>query len=271
MRRVLLFLVALITGACGQDATSAPPASPEPPPDPEPHVPRAPAIEPPTARPFAFTTSDGVRIEGELRTRSDRGAPLVVLVHQLSSDRAEWAPLLERLASVPVDAYAMDMRGHGASTHQGDHEIHWDAFAPADWQPIGSDVREAIEALREDGLAPSHVVVIGSSIGSSAAIQATARDDVDAVVALSPGRAYHGVDALGPLANIGDRPLLAIAARGEPESAETAQQMAAIVPRGVERLVDGRQHGVSMFAEDPRLLDEIVSFVRANTLPDDGP
>src|SRR5438552_1717881 len=65
-----------------------------------------------------FTTDDGVTIGATLHPGATPDAPAVVLVHQLGSTRAEWDPLVAQLSHPPaLTLLAIDMRGHGESTH----------------------------------------------------------------------------------------------------------------------------------------------------------
>ncbi|MFK7987824.1 MAG: alpha/beta hydrolase [Sandaracinaceae bacterium] len=229
----------------------APPPLAEPPPLPEAEVLRI--------------SANGVTLVGDLRAvEGAPTAPLVVLVHQLSSQRAEWTPLLRHLAADPALAtFAVDMRGHGESTEgRGGQTLAWQAFEPSDWEAVEGDLVAVLDALLER-LRPARVILVGSSIGSSAVVRAAAEDErVHAVAALSPGRAYRGLDALTPLTALGSRPLLALASRQEQAAAETARDMARIAPAGRHELVDGDVHGVSMFEEDPASLAHLVAFVR---------
>jgi len=195
---------------------------------------------------------------------------LVVLVHQLSTDRTEWQPLLRRLGAAPaLTTFAFDMRGHGESTQLRGRTVAWADFQTADWERVSEDVLTTIDYLREEeGLRPERVILVGSSIGSSAVLLAAAREpSVNALVALSPGRAYRGVDAFGPATQLGDRALLAIASRGEPASAETAQAMGTIAGGGEYLLVDGDRHGVGMFESAPESLERVVAFIRHEARP----
>lgn len=267
--RVAFGLLALFALGCGEEAPPAAPATPAEPAPEEPTVQEA--AEPPAPRPVRFDAEDGLTVVGELRAAADPSAPLVVLVHQLSTNREEWAPLLERLADGPaMSTLAIDMRGHGESTHRGDEEVSWQSFETEDWMRVPADIRAALDHVREqESLSPSQVVLVGSSIGSSAVIVAASEEPtVNAVVALSPGRAYRGVDALSPLPQLGDRPLLAVAARDEAAAAETAAQMAQIAGGGRSVIVNGDQHGVSMFSSDPSSLDAVVEFLRVQTSSD---
>ncbi|HJL16160.1 MAG TPA: alpha/beta fold hydrolase [Sandaracinaceae bacterium LLY-WYZ-13_1] len=277
--------LAILGGACSEaeqapaEAFDPPSVAPPTPTEPEParaDEPEAPAEPPPLAAPetITVTSEDGVRIVGDLRRGEGPEAPLAVLVHQLGSARAEWAPLSRRLGALGVATFAFDVRGHGESTARaGGAEVDWQRFDTEGWEAVAGDVRAVLGHLREEaGLQPRRVALVGSSIGSSAAILAAAEaPDVDAVVALSPGRAYRGVDALSPLSELGERPLLAVASRGEPPSADTAEAMARIAPAGEARLVEGDRHGVGMFEADPESLDAVLTFLRTQLSPDRGP
>ncbi|HHH29772.1 MAG TPA: alpha/beta fold hydrolase [Polyangiaceae bacterium] len=230
----------------------------------EPHTP-IPEPPLPEATVVRITMADGLELVGDLRQGASPSAPLVVLVHQLSTTRAEWEPLLRRLGAAPaLTTFAIDMRGHGESVTRRGRQIAWADFETADWERVADDIIAALGHLRsERGLTPSRVVLVGSSIGSSAVILAGAREEtVDAVVALSPGRAYRGVDTMGPMPGYrGHRAFLAVASRGEMESATTATAMATMA--GSEALlVDGDRHGVGMFESAPESLDAVARFIR---------
>jgi pimeloyl-ACP methyl ester carboxylesterase len=263
--RAIVVLAALACGAC-TCRTEARVGDAAPPP-----LPALPAEEPPPeppplgeAREITFDAEDGVRIVADLRQGASAEAPLVVLVHQLGSTRAEWEPLLRWLGPA-MTTLAIDMRGFGESTQRADGTtVDAASFQTADWARVASDVRAAIAHVRaSENLAPSSIAVVGSSIGSSAAILAAADDpEIDAVVALSPGRAYRGVDILAPLSRLGERPILAIASRGEAPSAETASEIARIAQHGEVELAFGDRHGVAMFAADRASLHHVIGFLR---------
>lgn len=259
--RALILLAGSLALACSAEPSA--PARAEPAPT-RPEPPAPPAEPPPLPEPreVRVEAEDGVALEGDLRS-TDPAAPLVVLVHQLGSTRAEWQPLIERLGP-GFNTFALDMRGHGESTRRGDEELSYSRLERADWDRLAGDLRTLLGHLREEeGLQPRRVALVGSSIGSSAAIVAAAADpSVSAVVALSPGRAYRGIDAITPTAQLGERPLLVIASRLEAPSAEAASDMARIAPAGELLLVEGERHGVAMFEQAPESLERVVAFLR---------
>lgn len=219
----------------------------------------------PDARTIEYVTEDGVHISGTLQPAAVPDAPAVILVHGLGSDRSEWAPLLERLRVEPgLTTLAIDMRGHGQSTRGPSGAIGWSSFDAAQWAATRLDVRGAVAFLHgsESGVAPSAIAAVGASIGSSAVIAAAADEPtLTTIVTLSPGRAYHGFDAITPAIGLGDRAIFAVVAHDETDGVETADAYGRIghVP---PRVVEGNAHGVALFSLDPTTLDGVEDFLR---------
>lgn len=196
----------------------------------------------------------------------------VVLVHQLGSSRSEWAPLVQRLQRAPaVTTLAIDLRGHGASTRgpQGE-QTTWESFGTdaAQWAGVVSDVDAALRFLSLGQF--RRVALVGSSIGASACIAAASRSAmVDAVVMISPGLRYHGLDARGPLSVfIADpsrpRRVLLLGGDSDEPAAEALPALASLGVGRVDSALYGgeRHHGVSLCNADPARWDRVEAFVR---------
>lgn len=215
-----------------------------------------------------FTTSDGFTIHGTL-TPGLSASPAVVLVHQLGSMRAEWTTLIERLhVAPPLTVLAIDLRGHGASAAGPDGPLDVGQFDAAQWAATSNDVLGAVAYLRTNphGLSPQRIGLVGASIGSTAAILAAASDPtLDAIVTLSPGRAYRGVDAITPAIGLGHRHLLSLAASGEADSVEASSTFVRITT-GEELVLDGNDHGVALLAAHPEAMTRVDAFLRASLL-----
>jgi len=234
----------------------------------EPPIEAQPAPPPalPAAEEVTFPTSDGVTIAATLQRAPDASAPVVILVHQLASSRTEWGPLLERLHAHPaLCTLALDLRGHGGSTAGPDGTtLSYAAFDAAAWRSTALDVLAAVAYVRSStsGLTPSAIAVAGASIGSSAAIAAAAQQpDISVLAALSPGRAYHGFDAITPALEFSGRAFFAAVAREESDSLASAQALTRIT-HGELVEVAGAAHGTAMFSADPSLLDRTERFLR---------
>jgi pimeloyl-ACP methyl ester carboxylesterase len=268
MRRSLMlvaFALSVLACTSGEQRRShAAPLEPERE-RPAPEDPAPPVETLPPSRTVSFVTEDGVHIVGTLQPAAHADAPAVVLVHQLGSDRSEWAPLLERLQAQPsLTTLAIDLRGHGASTEGPSGALEWHAFDTDAWTATRLDVRAAVAFLRsaDSGVSPSRFGAIGSSIGSSAVVAAAAEEPaLSAIVALSPGRAYHGFDAITPAIGLGDRAILAIVSREETDGVDTAQAFGRI-GHNPAVVVDGSAHGVALFTLDPTTLDRVDAFLR---------
>lgn len=232
----------------------------------EPEAPPTPAETLPAARTVRFETEDGVTIVGDLQPAAQPDAPAVILLHQLGSDRSEWAPLRERLHAAPsITTLAIDMRGHGESTTSTAGPLEFHTFDDATWARTQDDVLAAVRFLTgpDSGVTPARLAAVGSSIGSTAVIAAAAREPrLATLVALSPGRAYHGFDSLTPMLTLSDRTFLAIVSRDETDGVETAQAMGRITHADAT-VVDGTAHGVAMFSADPATFDQTVAFLRS--------
>jgi len=230
-----------------------------------------------------IATADGWTIAGWVRRGEMPGA--VVLVHQLSSNHTEWATLLGRLhaSREPRErptTLAIDLRGHGESTHGPQGTTNWQSFGSSTtlWAGVVTDVGAAVRYLRNDvpGAANVPVVIIGSSIGSSAALRYAAGDPgVIGVVMLSPGTSYRGLDTLEPIARLAasGRGALLIAGSGD---APSAQAVSALTSRvGGANLVravvyDGTgAHGVSLGAPGahPEMWDNVETWARSAIRP----
>lgn len=261
MARLSACLVCCLLAACGSREEARPePARAVEAPAPEPAT--APLPEP---RDVRFVTEDGVTLVGDLWPARDPSAPLVVLVHQLGSDRSEWAAIRERLREEPAIAtLAFDLRGHGESTAGPDGPLEFHAFDEAAWAASREDVRGALHFVASSAseVTPSRIGAVGSSIGSTAVLAAAAIDPhLPVIVAISPGRAYHGFDALTPTLSLAGRRFLAVVSGREPDALDTARAMGRVTGGEVVE-VDSDAHGLALLAADPTALEHVVTFLR---------
>lgn len=175
--------------------------------------------------------------------------------------------MLARLHAPPsIATLTIDMRGHGESVEGPNGRLSFREFDHDMWASTIEDVIAArnFVASNESGIRPSRVAIVGASMGSTAAIAgAAAMEHIDAIVALSPGRAYHGFDAITPSTRLGHRPFLAVAARDEAESVDTAQALARITS-GEVLVSDQGGHGAAMLTQSEEVLSHVERFLRAS-------
>lgn len=212
-----------------------------------------------------LTTSDGFRLEAHLVASSLPDAPVAVLLHQYRADKKSWGPLLPALQTAGFTAIALDQRAHGASTRKGAEQVK---VADVPRERFGSlvrqgpeDVKAALACLEQRGHKTERVVLIGASYGCSVAIlSAAALPQVKALVLLSPGEDYFGVDVRAALRGW-TGPTLVLAARGDGSCksslalARPGKDSAHAGPRYVGEY-EGPAHGTGLFAtRDPRLAE----------------
>jgi pimeloyl-ACP methyl ester carboxylesterase len=260
-------IAALALGACDCN-DAAPPPAPAP-------ATEAAGDERPSGAPsgeaehVTFHTDDDIMIAATLRRGGSPSAPAVVLVHRLGADRSEWDPLVASLSEAPgLTTLAIDVRGHGQSTAGADGAtLSHGAFDTERWAATSKDVLAALLVVRGLDPPPASVGLVGSSIGATAALRAAAEQRVDALVLLSPGRAYRGVDGITPVQQIGQTELLTVAAEQEPSAVQAAQDLARIAPEGEVEIYAGSAHGMEIAGESPAMLERVTSFLRAQLTP----
>jgi pimeloyl-ACP methyl ester carboxylesterase len=231
-----------------------------------------------------FATADGWTIVGDLRLRRRRGAA-VLFVHQLSSNRGEWARFASRVAGPAEDSdrgrsrpstLAVDLRGHGESTANGDGTLRWTAFGNdrARWMGLEHDVAAAVDYLRQR-VGTTQIVIVASGIGATAASLYAARSGAPVVglVLISPASEARGIQLAPPLLQAlrARKRVLLIAASGDTSAADTVrdvQQQASGDDGGgllleVERYDNASAHGVTLGAEGvhPEMWARIERFI----------
>ena len=221
----------------------------------------------PAPEEVTFEADDGVTIAGTYYGPGPEAIGCFIFVHQLSSTRAEWQPLIDRLRG-HTHILAFDMRGHGASTKGPDGPIAWKTFETADWEKVEGDIGKAVELIEGRRGGPSACVLMGSSIGSSAVLRFSGSHptQVRALVLLSPGIGYRGV--MTPDAARTSRAPVLIVHSQEKGAADAAGALSGIwhdatPPVTVEVIADpGQAHGMKIVNGDPKILERVVAFLR---------
>jgi pimeloyl-ACP methyl ester carboxylesterase len=182
------------------------------------------------AEPIRFRTEDGIELAGDVR---GRGSTAVVLAHMFPADRNSWAEFASILAEEGYLALNFDFRGYGGS--EGTRAI------PELWR----DVVAAAEAARARGA--SRVVIVGASMGGTAALVAASRAELDGVITLSAPTTFMGLAAPAEIVQAVDEPKLFLAAEGDGSAAEAAQAFynTSPGPKRVE-IVTGAEHGTEI-------------------------
>jgi len=223
---------------------------------------------------ISITTEDGVHLAAtlsipddlampnDLTTRDDLAAPAVILIHQGGSDRSEWDDVVPRLVERGRIVLAYDVRGHGASDPVDSIRELFDdpRQAPRDLDAVVAYLRGREEV---DG---ARLAVVGASIGGNLACVASARGLVETAVAISVKTS--AVEHLAATDEPDLRSLFLISSAGDQggQRAAWAEELYARTkaPRKL-RIVEGSSsHGVSIFRDDPGVVDEILEWLEEN-------
>lgn len=217
-----------------------------------------------------FDTSDGVKISAVFVKGPAAKGPAVVLLPMLGRTKADWDPIISKclLPETGFSFLAIDVRGHGSSTGQGDKTLNWKDFSARDFNDAVRDVEAAVKWLRArpdvDG---DKIGIIGASIGANLALVYAASDPAIKVVALlSAAMDFRGVKIEQAMKDYGKRPVFIAASNEDGPAANSIRvlqklsQADPVKGEGVGRLFDGNLRGTEMFFAQPldRLLTDFL-------------
>lgn len=226
----------------------------------------------PLSLPVSFQTGDGFVLEGDLTSAADASAPVAILLHMYRSDRSAWAPLVPELAAAGFTVLAIDQRAHGGSQERRGKRVDVAAVPREEFGKLVRDgvrdVEGALRYLERQGLATDRTLLIGASYGCSVALlSAQELEGIRALVLLSPGINYFGVDVL-PAAARFEGPILLVAAEDDRDSAGDARTLAKRHGGDSDlEIYHSGGHGTRLFGPRPEVKKRIVEFARKAALP----
>jgi dipeptidyl aminopeptidase/acylaminoacyl peptidase len=191
-----------------------------------------------------FPTADGVLLSGSL-TLPQRTAPVIVLIHQLGSDRHDWDGFVPALDRAGFATLAYDTRGMGRSLSRWPGKQRY--FPPPDeeryLETMPRDVAAALRFLQaRRRVDAERIAVVGAGHGANVAYASSAA--ARATVALSPVTVR---DALRPRGR-SPRGVLFISSRLEAAAVlDLAQTVTE--PRLTMLASDPEGHGVALLRE----------------------
>ena len=219
--------------------------------------------KPPEGEPVEFKAYDDLMLQADYYppASTKEAAPAVILLHMYRHDRTSWQPLIAPLHEAGFAVLALDLRGHGADAptelrrrvERRDSTIFEEMFY---------DVRGAYDWLAaRDEVDRSRFALVGASVGCSVALRyANADRSVDAIVCLTPGLLYLGLDSKADAREIQGRHVLLLATENEREACDALAQTIA----GAEQKVfdQAAAHGTQMFGQIPNIEARIADYLR---------
>lgn len=179
--------------------------------------------------PVRFKTLDGLNLEGRFYPGDLKNG--VVCAHMYPSDQTSYEGLARDLSRKGYPVLTFNFRGYGNS--EGSKAIG----------KINLDMNAAIRFMAER---VTCMVLIGASMGGTAAIIEGNHPKVQGVVTLSAPVAFRGLDARSLVSGL-KPPKLFIAAKGDKSAYESAQYFHAHAPAPKDILfVEGSEHGTHL-------------------------
>lgn len=221
-------------------------------------------------RVVTFPTQDNLLITGAYTPPPWPGkAPMAILLHMYGSDRHAFDPLVPVLHGAGFAVLAIDLRGHGESVGPAALRLAR-RVAERDkklFAEMDRDVEAAYAWLAAQPEAdPARFVLVGASVGCSVALEYAARDrSVDAMVCLTPGTGYLGLDAIAAARKYGRRPVLLIASEQEQAACD---ELKGLLPGATVHVVGSAGsdptslHGTRMFGRVVGIEAAIAAFLK---------
>jgi dienelactone hydrolase len=241
-RLSLVVFLALLLAACGgkEEAPVSPTGSPAT--SPTLVAPATPAAgeataTPVTGTPVSFVTDDGLTIKGRL---FGSGQTAIVFAHMFPNDQRAWWGFAGETAAQGYAALTFDFRGYG------------ETGSSKDIAHIDRDLAAAVRYLREGGY--KRVILVGASMGGTAALKVAARDEfeglVAGVVAVSAPQAFQGLVARDDVADI-KVPMLFVASQDDGVAFESLEAFyeRATGPKQ-QQVYSGNAHGTGLLESE---------------------
>lgn len=197
--------------------------------------------------------------------------PAVLLLHMYKRQKGSWQPLMLALKAQGLSSLAIDLRGHGESRFDASGVDQHFRVVDRDavfFNQMYLDGLAAVAWLRGQG--HHQLGVVGASIGCSVAMQmmAAGQPDIAAMVLMTPGRDYLGINTIGHLQHWPGIPLLILTSAEETERGAAAIYHS-LQDRGAELVVFDQEaiHGTMMFGEVDGVEERISTWLSKRLRP----
>ena len=229
----------------------------------------------PATTDMSLVTPDGFVLKGTLTIPANPGRrPVVLLAHEYQADRSGWQVLADNLNARGIATLALDLRGHGQSTHRGEATVAVTPDFLASSSAVGfdripGDLAQAAQWLRKQPrLDGTRLGLAGSSLGAYAALAAAPLVRPVAILALSPAGGWGQQPGLR-LARALEQArtsVFVLASEEDPEALANATAIKGVF--GVyARITPGKEHG---FAFLPGVTDLLGGWLGETLLRQPG-
>ncbi len=140
----------------------------------------------PKEQSVSLSTQDGWSLAA-LYHPADDGRKTVVLLHDLGKNKEEFSTFKANLAQEGFGYLALDLRGHGQSTGNGEANSFAKEGVDNEFNKMTRDVDAALSFLQNKGVSAQNTVVLGAGLGANVAAKSMSfSPDVAAVALISP-------------------------------------------------------------------------------------
>ncbi|MEX0870152.1 MAG: alpha/beta fold hydrolase [Candidatus Spechtbacterales bacterium] len=209
---------------------------------------------------ITLITEDNIQIIGDYYPTENKAASAVVLLHMMPATKESWSEFAQLLATRGFQVLAIDERGHGESTQNG--ELDYREFGAEEQQAKMLDLISAVNFFKEKGLSARDIFVGGASIGANLSLQYLAdNEDARAAFALSPGYDYYGIETKPLIERMHrDQIVYMAAAKDDPNVPDSAAAVEELCGMGSVqktcKIFEQGGHGTDMFQENHDLMRE---------------
>ena len=211
-------------------------------------------------------TSDDVNVVGNYYQPSGEIKGWVLYLHMMPATKESYSNLATRLQRVGYAGLAIDLRGHGESENGPDG---YKSFSNEEHQNSIEDVISSIEFLKSHGAKEDKISIIGASIGANLAIQYSSQNnEIEKIVALSPGINYHGIITIDLVNKFSDAQSLFMI--GSEDDSNVPGNVSEILSIEASysykdsvnvRIFEEGEHGTDIMESHQELEDEVVAFI----------
>ena len=214
---------------------------------------------------WTYRTSDGFTIHADLATPAGDGPwPLVVLAHDLRTDRSAWAPLVPDLVAEGWAVVAFDLRGFGQSTAEAASPAE---LKESDRANLSRDFLATLDAAGGiAGIDTSRVAIVAAGLSVNPAVQVASERSSVRALALIAGLITESEEMF--LLEHGDLPLLLVASTSDARDPGLMRQYASRMTGPGQRYVEidseTSWRGVDGLAAPTGLAEHLLLFLQEN-------
>ncbi len=188
---------------------------------------------------------------------------MILLFHMLGRNSGDWKDIIYELNNY-FSVLAIDFRGHGNSRLQKGYLLDYRDFDATKWLALKEDAEAAYSYLEKiKNNEEIKIGIIGASSGANiAAYLASQYTDIQAIVLLSPGLNYNGIDIL-PFIKLSKANILIIVSEKDEYSYNSSMEIYNKYKDKIQlKIYPGAFHGTRIISRYPDSKDIIISWLK---------